>query len=123
MTFFKFCRHKGGSGAFATITLESVRGTAGDVEWAPASSPLKKFYSDAVSEGVRDALSWHESEGGEAAVFRVLDLQEFLVDTRPDAVRCAATMAAWKELGHEEAGIVFDFDGEWRARRAGETIS
>jgi hypothetical protein len=70
-----------------------------------------------VANGIRDAIAWHALEGGVAASFRVLEIEELPVDTKPDAVRCAATMAAWKALGHDETGIAFEFDGQWKARR------
>ena len=118
MNSFKFCKQRGGLGAYAVVSVETIAGSAGFVEWAAAAELFEKFYGVAVRQGIRDALDWHEAGGGTGSAFRVLEIQEFLVDTKPDAVRCAATMAAWKALGHEEAQIVFEFDGEWKAGRS-----
>jgi hypothetical protein len=118
MTAFKFFKHKNGLSAFAAIALEPVAGVKDTLEWEPAAQALEKFYGEAVSNGIRDAVAWHMLEGGAATAFRVLEIVQMLMDTKPDAVRCAATMAAWKALGHAESGIAFEFDGEWKARRS-----
>jgi hypothetical protein len=117
MTSFKFFKHKGGISAFAAITLEPQAGVAEGVDWMPAVKSFEPIYGEAVVSGIRDALAWHTLEGGTTTGFLVLELEELLVDTKPDAVRCAATMAAWKALGHEESGISFEFDREWVTRR------
>jgi hypothetical protein len=117
MTYFKFFKHKDGISAFAAIAIEPVSCVEGTVEWAPAVKSLERTYGEVVSNGIRDAVTWHMQEGGGATAFRILEIEELLVDTKPDAVRCAATMAAWKSLGHAETGITFHFDGEWKACR------
>lgn len=117
MIAFKFFKTKGGVSAFAAITLEPQAGSDEVVEWMPSVRLFEAIYGKAVASGIRDALAWHSAEGGAPTSFRVLDFTELLVDTKPDAVRCAATMAAWKALGHEESGISFEFDREWIARR------
>lgn len=117
MSAFKFFRHKGGTSAFAAITLEPHAGLDGGVEWMSGVKSFEPLYGEAVASGVRDALAWHTQEGGDVIAFVVIALEELLVDTKPDAVRCAATMAAWKALGHDESGIRFVFEGEWIACR------
>jgi hypothetical protein len=117
MSTFKFFKHKGGISAFAAITLEPQVGLDEGVEWVPEVKSFEPIYGETVASGIRDALAWHSLEGGAATAFRVLEFKELLVDTKPDAVRCAATMAAWKALGHDESGISFEFDREWVARR------
>jgi hypothetical protein len=59
----------------------------------------------------------HELRGGEACWVEIVELIEAPVDTRADAVRCAATLATWKALGHSEADadVVFE-NGEWWIR-------
>ena len=117
MSNFKFIRHKGGFGAFAEITLEKQAGLREGVEWMSAVKSFEAIYGEAVASGIRDALAWLLLEGGATTAFKVLGLEVLLVDTKPDAVRCAATMAAWKALGHDESGISFELDREWVARR------
>jgi len=117
MSAFKFFRHQGGISAFAAITLEPQVGSREGVEWMSEVKSFEPIYGEAVATGIRDALDWHTLEGGATMAFRVLEFEELLVDTKPDAVRCAATMAAWKALGHEESGINFEFNREWIARR------
>jgi len=117
MTFFKFFKHNDGISAFAAIAVEPITGVRDPIEWGPKVKARQMIYGDAVSDGIRDALDWHLREGGVATAFRILEIEELLVDTKPDAVRCAATMAAWKALGHDETAIAFEFDGAWNARR------
>ncbi len=114
---FKFFKHKGGLSAFAAITLEQQAGSEGGVEWMSQIKSFEPTYGEAVASGVRDAIAWHTQEGGTSTAFLVLEFEELLVDTKPDAVRCAATMAAWKALGHDESSISFEFEREWVARR------
>lgn len=117
MITFKFFKTKRGVSAFAAITLEPQAGSSEVVEWVPSVILFEAIYGEAVTSGIRDALAWHSLEGGTPTAFKVFEFTELLVDTKPDAVRCAATMAAWKALGHEESGISFEFDEEWIARR------
>lgn len=117
MSAFKFFRHKGGISAFAAITLEPQAGSDRGVEWMSGVKSFEPIYGEAVASGVRDALAWHTQEGGTSTSFLALELEELLVDTKPHAVRCAATMAAWKALGHDESGISFEFEREWIACR------
>jgi len=117
MTYFKFAKLKNGIGAFAAIAVETIDGVSGVIEWSPSEKALQKNYGEAVSNGIEDAVAWHVLEGGQTKSFRILQFEYLVMDTTLDAVRCAATMAAWKSLGHDEAQIVFEYDGEWKARR------
>lgn len=118
MSSYKFAKHKNGCGHFAAIALELMNGTPNVVEWAASFGMFERIYGAAVAEGIQDALDWHVAAGGEMESFRVIDFTWLAVDTKPDAVRCAATMAAWKTLGQDECGIIFDFENEWRAKRS-----
>jgi hypothetical protein len=114
MTSFKFFRHLDGKSAFAVVSVRAVRGTS-RIVWS-ADSTLQKHYGVAVCAGIEDARAWH---GDPAVGFEVAEVEELLVDTKPDAVRCAATAAAWIELGHAETELQFAFEGaEWRVRDA-----
>jgi hypothetical protein len=116
MTAFKFFKHRNGISSFASISLELVDGPPEAVEWADGISSLQAIYGEAVRLGIKDALQWHIATGGKSAAFLVVNFTELVVDTKPDAARCAATGAAWKALGHDESSLYFAFDGEWRAK-------
>jgi len=118
MTSYKFFKHKNGISSFAALSVELANGSPGNVEWADGIVSFESIYGDVVKSGIRDALKWHTDSGGAPAAFRVLEFTELVVDTRPDAVRCAATGAAWKELGHDDTEILFEHDThEWKAQR------
>ena len=55
------------------------------------------------------------------AHFAAKKTHEVPADTRPDAVACAAAIAAWKSLGGEEADadVSVAEDGSWRVQFAG----
>lgn len=116
MTAFKFFKHMNGISSFAAILLELVEGAPESVVWADEVAPLEAVYGEAVRLGIKDALQWHAAAGGQSAAFRVVDFIELVVDTKPDAARCAATGAAWKALGHDEAKLGFEHDGQWKAK-------
>jgi hypothetical protein len=113
MTTFKFIRHRNGISSFAEVGLEVVHGVAETVLWSVEVASFMPIYGSAVSMGVGDALKWHMAGGGRSASFRVTSIVELLVDTKPDAIRCAATAAAWIALGHDEAQLSFEFDTNW----------
>ena len=117
MSTYKFAKQMGGKGCFAAISLDLLSNVAAPVEWAASLEFYERIYGAAVTEGIQDALDWHVAAGGEPGCFLVTDFIDFPVDTKPDAVRCAATMAAWKSLGHDENGIIFYFTDECRAKR------
>lgn len=116
MTAFKFFKHKNGISSFAAISLDIVEGAPGSVAWADEVASLEAVYGEAVRLGIKDALQWHVATGGLSVAFRVADFKELVVDTKPDAARCAATGAAWKTLGHDEAKLDFELDGQWIAK-------
>lgn len=111
MREFKFFRYHGGLSAFAIVSLEATPTRAGMI-WK-ADPMLESFYGAAVRAGLDDAQTWHGSPVG----FEILRVVELLVDTKPDAMRCAATMAAWLELGHAETDLEFIHEAAWRVVR------
>ena len=112
MTTFKFFKYVNSISSFAAISLELAEGYPGAIFWADEIAALESVYGGSVRLGIKDALRWHAASGGQSTAFRVLDFTELLVDTKPDAARCAATVAAWKALGHNEAEIGFEHDGQ-----------
>ena len=117
---FNFLRHKNGICAFARIGVGCEPSTELVVEWAPDLAQLEKKYGWYVLTGIGLAMIWHRELGGGTARFRVLSLVESLMDTTPDAVHVAATVAAWKALGHSETELEFigEMKPRWRVAKA-----
>jgi hypothetical protein len=114
---FKFFNHKNGISAFAEIGVESTLSAEFSVKWADDLAHYERNYGDAVREGIIQALRWHVDAGSGSAAFTISQFIELVVDTKADAVRCAATVAAWKALGHSETDLTFAFDGTWHVTR------
>lgn len=111
---YHFRMTKNGLTAYAAVELEAVASPFVHVTWSGELKRYARKYSKAVEEGTRDAAEWHALLGHSSASFRVVGFTELLVDTRPDAVKCAATAAAWKALGHDEGCLEFMHNGkEW----------
>ena len=111
---YKFFKHRNGISAFAEVAISSEPSSDFHVGWADDLVREEQDYRNAVREGVAQAARWHTDLGGEHASFTICRLVELRVDTKEDAVLCAAAMAAWKALGHPESEIEFVFDGTWR---------
>jgi hypothetical protein len=116
MIKYRFVRMKGGVGAYAGLTLERTDGPFGLVEWAPELATKKKYYDQSVRQGIEDALTWAGEPRSSACAFRILEFVELEVDTNRAAVRCAATIAAWKELGRDENQLAVILEDEWRVK-------
>ena len=108
---YKFFKYKAGISSFAVVGLETVSSSETGVVWSTKLVEYERTYSDAVAEGVAAAMKHHITRGGAPSSFIVTEFTELIVDTKEDAVCCAATVAAWKALGHDESEIVFEFDG------------
>ena len=117
MTSFMFAKMLNGIGRAAVVEVEPCCFVDSIVVWAskydgPAD---KRPIEQDVTAGVGDAVGWHIAGGGGRVALRVVDV-DFGADFSLDAVRCAATMAAWLALGHDEAEIKFEVEkGRWRA--------
>ena len=119
--YFKFLRTINGISSFAAVGVECVPSSAFAVQWAEGIARFESYYPNAVEAGIAEAHRWHQEMGGGPAQFVVTEFLHLEVDTRADAVRCAATAAAWKALGQNEADLHFEKDGEWRV--FGVTVS
>ena len=103
----------GGKGRFAGVTIRTEAGDFDGVHWAPEVTHfLRAEYGGEVAAGVADARRWHLARGGADALIEVMEIQTFPVDTKPDAVRLAATAAAWKALGNPGEELRFDQVGD-----------
>jgi hypothetical protein len=109
----RFAIQKGGKGRFAGVTIRAETGDFDGVHWSPVVTHLLRAeYGGEVAAGVADARRWHLARGGADASVEVIEILTFPVDSTPDAVRCAATAAAWKALGNAEEDLRFDAAGD-----------
>jgi len=71
------------------------------------------LWEEAALEGIREALdrTGHEGTPGAGCHAALTGLVGALVDTTPDAVRCAAGLAAWRALGLDGPEPEPTFDG------------
>jgi hypothetical protein len=84
------------------------------VTFAPLPLRQVERYGAAIREGVLAAAARFEQTGGTRQWVHVDEMVESMVDTTEDAVRCAATLAAWKSFGRDESEAVLSFqDGNW----------
>ena len=100
---FRFLRTRNGVTRFAAVTL-----TANDAEvWSvgidASMADAVDRHGDPLRDGVLIAAKAHERLGGRRHSVVIEALEETVVDTSPDAVRCAAAMAAWKSFGRDES--------------------
>jgi hypothetical protein len=95
------------------VTLRAEVGAFEGVLWASDVDHLfEANYGGDVAGGVTDARRWHLARGGEDALITVMHVEVVLSDITPDAVRLAATAAAWKALGNPETELLFDEEGD-----------
>ena len=111
---YRLLRTRAGITSFATVTVVSTPEQALRISWDASLADLQRIYGPFVQEGVEAAFRQHLKLGGDPQAVRVTDLAETAVDTKPDAVRCAASIAAWKSWGHSETEVTLTNDqGEW----------
>lgn len=112
----KFFRHKNGLSAFAVVGVETtVASSSSLITWLPEVAIHEREYRDVVANGIAIAFNAHRAKGGGPVSFQIVEFVELLVDTKDDAVQCAATAAAWMALGHDESEVTYEFDGRWHA--------
>jgi hypothetical protein len=111
----KFLRTKNGVTSFAAVGVSSRPSDELTIVWSDAASGLRGAYETAAEEGVQLAAREHQRRGGQPQSVEIASIVETPVDTRSDAVRCAAALAAWKSWGHleAEASVMFE-DGAWK---------
>src|SRR5262245_36658896 len=112
MTTYKFIRHKHRLSTFAAMSVD-VGAWTHTIAWSDQRQLRRQEWREAVAAGIRRALDEHVGRGLTACGFVVQRVDVLLVDTGPDALRCAAAAAAWMALGHEESELRFEFDGSW----------
>jgi hypothetical protein len=113
-TSYRFFRVKNGISSFAIVEVSSRPSTKYDVFWCTSALSLKEIYAPAVEEGIKLAADEHQKRGGQPQIVEIESIVEVLSDTQPDAVRCAAALAAWKSWGYSETEVSVVFDrGVW----------
>ncbi len=120
-TKHRFLRWMGGGAvSFAEVAVDLQPSSTWTITWDnltynDSEYSYTGFYNTSIEEGVDIAAREHERRGGEPYLVGIVELIDQPVDTREDAVRCAAALATWKALGHSEseANVVFE-NGEWR---------
>lgn len=111
---YRFLRTRGGITSFASVTVVSSPDTTLRISWDPSLSDLH-IYGSSVEAGVEAAFREHQMRGGEPQAVHVSALVETTVDTKPDAVKCHAAIAAWKAWGNPESdATIANDEGEWR---------
>jgi hypothetical protein len=109
----RFGSQRNGKGRFAGVTLRAEAGAFEGVLWAPEVERfLQTEYGDDMAAGVADARRWHLERGGEDASITVMHVLFIICDLCPEAIRLAATAAAWKALGNAEEDLRFDKEGD-----------
>jgi hypothetical protein len=96
---FKFIKHHHGVTAFAEIAIEANPSDGFAIAWPSELAQLESAYNGPVRAGIEKAFAWHRANDDRLFTFAVRDLVELIVDTKLDAVECAATMAAWQSFG------------------------
>jgi hypothetical protein len=110
----RFLRTRDGITRFARVTLSSEPAKSLEIHFAPSLGGLLSAYHDALRAGISAAASQHEKLGGQWHRIHLVALAESAVDTSPDAVYCAAAVAAWKSFGRDEGDALVSFaDGQW----------
>ena len=118
---FRFLRTHGGVTRFARVAVVSELAEGWTITLSYAPEEPAPIHGDAVREGISRATAEQERLKGPRYRIDVHALAESVVDTSADAVECAATVAAWKSFGRDEAAAVVYFgDGRWRVRFARE---
>lgn len=112
-TTYKFFRMWRGIASFAQITVDTRPCAAHELTWNATEVLTLHLYRDAIALGVEAAHMRHCELGGETACVTIVDFVDVMVDTKADAVTCAAALATWKALGHDEAAAVVEYRDEW----------
>ncbi|MFY9906946.1 MAG: hypothetical protein WBX02_11635 [Terriglobales bacterium] len=107
---YKMFRTAAGKTAFAIVGVAAREGEG--IRWHPSLTGMRRLYGGPVQAGVEHALHEHAERGGAAHSIEIIKLIESTSDTKEDAVKCAATLATWKALGHPESEAEVVFQGD-----------
>ena len=116
-TSYKFIRTIFGTTAFAVIKLSSTPALQSRIIWPDSLQKIRQNYGTAIECGIHLALSAHDKAGGKPQEVLIRDVVTTTADTKPDAVKCAAALGLWKELGHTEDEVVVSYSfGLWEIK-------
>ena len=111
---YRFMRTRGGVTAFALVRVESSPNDVWVTVFGPQLEIVQSRYREALRSGIELAAGAHTRRGGVPQLVEVTALEDSVVDTRSDAVKCAAALAAWKSWNHSEVEGTVEFaGGEW----------
>lgn len=106
---YRFLRTRNGITRFARVAVLAESAEAWSVELGRSLGEVAGLYGDALQEGIMTAAKEYEKIGGRCHRMVAESLVETASDTSPDAVRCAAAVAAWKSFGRDESEAVVSF--------------
>lgn len=114
---YRFLRSHGSTTRYALVRLTSEPASEWQTTIAPLPSRQAERYGDAMRGGVELAMAEFKSRGGQPQRVHIEYLEESIVDTTPDAVTCAAALAAWKAWGLAESSTQLEFSVDmWSIR-------
>ncbi len=119
---YKFFRMRQGIASFAEMSVRAVPNDTMIIDWPKKLDPPMSTYADAITWGIALAYQQHQHFGGMPARIEVVEIVEVPVDTKADAVTCAAAVATWLALGHDESEIAFEFKGGWTVSFDGPSV-
>jgi hypothetical protein len=112
---YRFLRTREGITGFAKVEVSSRPSDKWAISWSVGLDEQMAIYGETVTEAVMAAAAGHERLGGGRHSVQVDLLIESAVDTKADAVFCAAAIAAWKSWGRAEEDVSIAYvNGRWR---------
>jgi hypothetical protein len=113
----RFFRTSGGVVAYAHVAVSSEPAPEAKTAWRANLETMKRVWGNDVERGIRLAAAEHQKRGGTPHLVHVDEVIDVPVDTKSDAMACAALIAAWKSWGRSEAELKLELqDGEWVVR-------
>lgn len=113
----RFFRTRGGLVAYAQVAVFSEPAAASTIEWPAKLETMKRVWGQDVERGIQLAAAAREKRGGGCHRIHVEQVVDIPADTKPDAMTCAAAIAAWKSWGGSEDDLsVTHDDGTWRVQ-------
>jgi hypothetical protein len=106
-----FRRTRDGVTSFARVTVSTRENVAWTVDWSDDARPLRDVYGAEMEAAIEKAASALRARGGAPSAVRIDAIVETLADTKPDAVACAAAIAAWKAWYCDESKAIVEVDG------------
>lgn len=115
ISHYTFRRTYSGVTSFARVTVSTQDGTPWRVDWSDEAQPRRRTYGIEAEAAIEQAASALRALGGVPVAIRIDAIVETLADTKPDAVACAAAIAAWKawQCDESNASVERASNGRW----------